>query len=255
MELPVLLYRWVPQSDYPKIKTYSALHSDNEFTITQVTYALHPTGRDMSPAEYLSPSRGVGGNIIGFFEYEEYRPPHLLQGMPGKTTLSQTNIFFGREGVGQRNLLVIVPSLLPQVSPNILLAKMTGLEMERPIQSCQNLLKVAQLGTEMQTRTQYGQESEWNFIVGSEILLPGFLISFGKWENAMHNGQAIQNFVPTGIVNFNNLMRAVQGLYDKFVSSGKIRIPQTVDQTSCVLVKAGGRRLKKKTRKTRKAKK
>lgn len=156
MKLPTILYRWVKDGRFEK-------HGENG-GIDWGYYELTGSGRNMTPNEYLSTSMGVGGNITGFFEFEDHMD---LRGFPGRKTMAQTQMDFGRD----RDVIVIPTPYLKEVGVQFVY---TDPDLPDMIVACPGMVKVAKLGTLMVTATHYGQESEWNFITNTPIKIPAY---------------------------------------------------------------------------------
>ena len=239
MDLPTLWYRWIPRDRPTDFRATGVIGQLPGFFIERGVYTLYAGGRPMSAMEYLSPSKGVGGNITGFFEYEEHLPSAVLQGSPGKTTLATTRIYFGQG----RDLVIIPTSELPKT---IQYAAGYVRDNNQPIVACPGMMKVTKLGTLMARveggRQFYGQESEWNIILADTLQVPAYKISFGNFVNS----GGYDAFVPQEVSNLQTLQAIVQNAYDQHKNDMPTRLQFQVDAHSC---QTGGK--KKKRRKTR----
>lgn len=217
-DLPTLLYRWIPRAR-SGFKSNGLIAVTTNMFIEFGYYTLEAGGRPMSTTEYLNPDKGVGGNITGFFEYEEHRPAHVLEAFPGKTTLANTYTYFGKN----RDLLVVIPSEFPKTIEYVY---GTLSNNDTPIVACPGMVKIAKLGGEMETSSQYGQESEWNFIPGETLQLPGYVVHFGNFDSE-------NNFVPSEPKSFPRLRNAVQHMYERHTSSPPFTITKSVSAHDC----------------------
>jgi hypothetical protein len=223
MNLPILWYRWIPRNRPADFRSTGLIGQLPGFFIERGVYRLYAGGRPMTAMEYLSPTKGVGGNITGFFEYEEHLPPHVLQGFPGKTTLAQTQIYFGQG----RDLILIPTSELPK---RIQYAAGFVQNNDTPIVACPGMVKVTKLGTLM-ARTEggrqfYGQESEWNLILADNLEVPAYKISFGNFDQT-------GTFIPQEVSSLSTLQAIVQNAYDQHKNDIPTQLQNQVSAHTC----------------------
>jgi hypothetical protein len=233
--LPTLWYRWIPRDRPTDFKATGLVGQQPGFFIQRGVYRLYAGGNPISANEYLSPSKGVSGNITGFFEYEEYRPKHMLDAFPGRTTLATTYTYFGQG----RDLLVIPTSELPKT------IQYMGANVQNndiPIVACRGMMKVMKLG-ELMARIEggkeyYGQESEWNIVIADNLEVPAYKISFGDFNREGH-------FVPKELGNISMLQSIVQNAYDTHKSDPPTQLQGGVSAHEC---RIGGRKKRRKTK-------
>ena len=250
MEIPLILYRWITDAD---ISTYG-----NQLSLVDAgligrpdaprigawvesgRYAIAPIGRQMTVGEYLSPGMGVGGNIVGFFQYIEDWSRRIKESSPGYQDMASTKSTFG----WGRHLLIIPMAYYD--GPPILKC---GAGLEDTVVNCPGFLKIANLGALIETPLgSYGQDAEWNLIPGERINLPAIIVRFGRFDT---DDSFIVDATATEGMDYDKFLQLVKDIVDAQVSKTPARASASIRIDECPEVQ-GGRR---KTRKQRRGKK
>lgn len=150
MDIPLVLYRW------------DKSQSDTEFTISSSRQ------RNITNNQYLNVSKGEGGQIIGFLEYN--KPKEDEENKQGRViflnfpTLTRTELAFGTGT--HTDLIVIIPKHLHSlVTSGKIVHVDLGNNTEEALQKCINtqagIIKHAKLGELM---GEHANEAEHNFV-------------------------------------------------------------------------------------------
>jgi hypothetical protein len=232
MKLPVLLYRWVDQKD-PNIK-YQKLgyETKDEYGIDVdiVNYDIKANGKTITAEEYLSTSKGEGGNITGFLQFHPTRNSNevnILDNTPSYISVPTSHSAFGIN----RNLFVFPPYGMSPKDQEALVY--TAGSLYEKVKPCPTKIKVAKLGSLMETKTHYGNDSEWNFIPNYEFKVQGLLIRFGKYVQDKHNKNKY-NFVENySRIDWDGLQTYMNKQYGEFEKNGRVNISQVLDFDTC----------------------
>lgn len=191
--LPEFLYRWIPRAtpQYTHLKEVTVIDVGNN-TVAHVSigsFTLGGIGNTITARKYLDPDKGEGGNIVGFFEYVDNQSTREIGSSPGYLPMSSTWSTFGRD----RDLVFVPmkwytdPTSPGYPRPPLLYA--VG-DLDQYVTRCTGYLKVAKLGSLMETRMMYGQDAEWNFVADTPVKLPVIRFTFGSYT-------ATNSFVPS----------------------------------------------------------
>lgn len=240
LTLPKVLYRWVDRND-PNIKRVGLdyyVSNDQELAADLVEYRISSKGKTMTAEEYLSTTKGEGGNITGFMQYHPTRTQSekgLLDASPGYYSLSHSHTPFG----SNRDLFVFPTySISPEDQEALVF---TNGDLTDKIRSCPSTIKVAKLGSLMETRTHYGNDSEWNFIPNYGFTVLGLLIRFGKYgkpteEVIEKDGKMISTQSSTferGDINWEGLTKYVNSFYTEFEDVEPVSIKKYLAFKEC----------------------
>ena len=135
--------------------------------INAVTYLANPSLENV-PDEYSGVldtkyAYGIGGNITGFLDLMDIKRTGDLKNM------------YNSFGAGKDLIVILTPIL--QLTTNFPFFYSSG-DLKDTVVPCENMVKVARLGTLMPNANQY----EWNFITNQCVELPAVRIKSPGWD-------------------------------------------------------------------------